>query len=153
MARLSAGLVMYRFVEGELQVLLVHPGGPYWRGKDMGAWSIPKGEYEASQHPFAAAVREFAEELGHSPSGDFIALTPVRQSGGKEVTAWAFEGDFDPSTLCSNTFEIEWPPRSGQTQQFPEVDRAAWFDISEAKKRIVKGQTPLVEELEKYKLG
>ncbi len=153
MARLSAGLVMYRFVEGKLQVLLVHPGGPYWRGKDMGAWSIPKGEYEASQQPFAAAVREFAEELGHSPSGDFIALTPVRQAGGKEVTAWAFEGDFDPSTLCSNTFEIEWPPRSGQTQQFPEVDRAAWFDISEAKKRIVKGQTPLVEELEKYKLG
>ena len=148
MAKLSAGLIMYRFVEGRLQVLLVHPGGPYWRNKDIGAWSIPKGEYLEPEDPFAAAIREFTEETGQIPVGDFIVLTPVRQAGGKEVSAWAFEGEFDTSNLNSNTFDAEWPPHSGQIKRFPEIDRAAWFDIDEAKHRLLNGQVPLVEELE-----
>lgn len=138
---------MYRYIDGELQVLLVHPGGPFWRTKDEGAWSIPKGEYEPDENPLAAAIREFEEETGFTPSGNFIALSPVKQRGGKTVTAFAVQGDCDASSLRSNTFTIEWPPRSGRMQEFPEVDRAQWFSIPEAERRILKGQIPLLREL------
>lgn len=138
---------MYRYVNGELQVLLVHPGGPYWRTKDEGAWSIPKGEYEPGEDPLATAIREFEEETGATPSDNLVALSPVEQPGGKTVTAFAVQGDFDPSSLRSNTFTIEWPPHSGQTQEFPEVDRAQWFSIPEAERRILRGQLPILREL------
>lgn len=138
---------MYRYIDGELQVLLVHPGGPFWRTKYEGAWSIPKGEYEPDENPLAAAIREFEEETGFTPSGNFIALSPVKQRGGKTVTAFAVQGDCDASSLRSNTFTIEWPPRSGCMQEFPEVDRAQWFSIPEAERRILKGQIPLLREL------
>ncbi|MGI6295576.1 MAG: NUDIX domain-containing protein [Armatimonadota bacterium] len=147
MAKQSAGLLVYRFYEGRLQVLLVHPGGPFWRHKDAGAWSIPKGEYEPDEDPFAAAVREFTEETGQTPSGRFIPLTPIRQAGGKIVRAWAFEGDFDPSQLKSNTFSMQWPPGSGHIIDFPEVDKAAWFDLPEAKTRLIQAQTAFIDEL------
>jgi predicted NUDIX family NTP pyrophosphohydrolase len=146
-AKQSAGLLVYRFYEGRLQVLLVHPGGPFWRHKDAGAWSIPKGEYEPDEDPFAAAVREFTEETGQTPSGRFIPLTPIRQAGGKIVRAWAFEGDFDPSQLKSNTFSMQWPPGSGHIIDFPEVDKAAWFDLPEAKTRLIQAQTAFIDEL------
>lgn len=148
MAAQSAGLLVYRFFEGRLQVLLVHPGGPFWKHKDAGAWSIPKGEYEPDEDPFAAAVREFAEETGQTPSGRFIPLTPIRQAGGKTVRAWAFEGDFDPSQLKSNTFSMQWPPGSGRIIDFPEVDKAAWFNLPEAKTHLIQAQTAFIDELE-----
>jgi len=147
MAKSSAGILMYRYADGELQVLLVHPGGPYWRAKDEGAWSIPKGEYDPDEDPLAAAIREFQEETGAVPCGDFIALLPIKQPDGKTVTAFAVQGDFDPSSLRSNTFTIEWPPRSGRMQEFPEVDRAQWFSIAEAERRLLKGQIPLLWQL------
>jgi len=128
-------------------VLLIHPGGPFWAGKDAGAWSIPKGEFAEGEAPLAAAQREFQEELGVVPSGDFIPLQPVRQAGGKLVYAWAVRGDFDPSQLQSNTFFLEWPPKSGRQQSFPEVDRAEWFGIETAKTKILKSQTPLLDQL------
>lgn len=146
MARSSAGLLMYRRREGRLEVLLVHPGGPYWVHKDLGAWSVPKGEY-ADEPPLEAAKREFREELGHTPSGTFIELAPVRQRGGKTVRAWAFEADFDPSRARSVTFTVEWPPGSGSLQDFPEVDRAEWCDLDEARQRILRSQVPLLDEL------
>ena len=148
MAKKSAGLLMYRRRGGVLRVFLVHPGGPLWAGKDLGAWSIPKGEYSPEEDPLAAARREFEEETGFTPAGPFLELTPVKQPSGKIIQAWAFEGDCDPSAVKSNTFSMEWPPRSGGQQEFPEVDRAAWFDIEEAKQRILKGQVPLLLELE-----
>jgi predicted NUDIX family NTP pyrophosphohydrolase len=120
-----------------------------WARKDLGAWSIPKGEYGPGEEPLAAAMREFQEETGSVPAGDFLALAPVRQPSGKVVQAWAFEGDWDPAALRSNTFSLEWPPRSGREQEFPEVDRAAWFSLEEAKRRILPGQAPLVEEVER----
>lgn len=147
MPRMSAGLLMFRRRTGVLEVFLVHPGGPFWARKDLGAWSIPKGEYEPDEDPLVAARREFAEETGIVPEGEFIALTPVRQTGGKVVHAFALEGDCDPETIRSNTFVIEWPPRSGQQQAFPEVDRAGWFAIDEAKRKLLKGQLGLLEEL------
>jgi len=150
MARQSAGIVLYRFAGEELQVLLVHPGGPFWRNRDAGAWSIPKGEYAADEDPLAVARREFEEELGMpAPSGEYVRLGEVRQRGGKTVTAFAIQGDFDPRQLKSNRFEIEWPPKSGRRALFPEVDKAEWFTLAEARTRIIGGQLPLIDSLVK----
>jgi predicted NUDIX family NTP pyrophosphohydrolase len=143
----SAGLLLYRIRHAAIEVLLVHPGGPYWKTKDDGAWSIPKGEMSPAEDPLVAARREFFEETGVAIEGDLRALKPIRQPGGKIVHAWAVEGDLDPTTIVSNTFEIEWPPRSGRLQSFPEIDRAAWFALPEARRKILRGQVPLLEEL------
>lgn len=129
-------------------MLLAHPGGPFWRKKDLGAWSLPKGEIGEGEDPLAAARREFAEETGVVPVGSFVTLSPLRQPGGKTVFAWAVEGDCDASGIRSNLFSMEWPPRSGQFAEFPEIDRAAWFTIPEAKARISKGQALFLDELE-----
>jgi len=145
----SAGLLMYRWCNSALEVFLVHPGGPYWAKKDLGAWSIPKGECAEDEDRRDAAKREFQEETGFLPEGNFIALTPIKQPGGKLVHAWAFKGDCDAEAIVSNTFSIEWPPRSGKRQAFPEVDRAEWFTIDAAKKKILKGQVGFLEELER----
>jgi len=139
--------LLFRDRLGDLEVLLVHPGGPFWANKDDGAWSIPKGEFDDDEDPLDAARREFEEETGSPPVGDVIPLQPLRQSGGKLVYAWAMRGDFDPATLKSNTFSMEWPPKSGRQQDFPEVDRAAWFPIEEAGLKILKGQAPLLRQL------
>jgi predicted NUDIX family NTP pyrophosphohydrolase len=147
MPRQSAGLLMYRVRGGRLEVLLVHPGGPFWARKDWAAWSIPKGEYGEGEDPLAAAKREFVEETGFAWAEPLIPLPAARQPSGKRIAAWALGGDCDPARLVSNTFEVEWPPRSGRTQSFPEVDRAAWFDIGEARRRIVKGQVVLLDDL------
>jgi len=147
MPKQSAGLLMFRRGRGELQVLLVHPGGPFWKNKDLGAWTIPKGEHDAGEEALVAAAREFREETGIEPRGPFIALTPVKQSGGKVVAAWAFEGDGDAGAIRSNTFSLEWPRGSGRFQDFPEVDRAAWFSLDEARRKVLRGQVPLLEEL------
>jgi predicted NUDIX family NTP pyrophosphohydrolase len=145
---LSAGILAYRKGAGGLEVLLVHPGGPFWRKKDDGAWSIPKGEIDTAEDPEQAARREFAEELGPSASiGRLQALGEVRQPGGKRVIAFAGEGQFDPAALASNTFDIEWPPRSGRRQNFPEVDRAEWFDIEFARTKMLSGQMELLDRL------
>jgi predicted NUDIX family NTP pyrophosphohydrolase len=138
---------MYRRRAGALEVFLVHPGGPFWAKKDLGAWSIPKGEHQADEDPLAAARREFAEETGIAVEGAAVALSPVRQGGGKMVRAFAIEGDCDPKRIHSNTFALEWPPRSGRQQTFPEVDRAAWFPIDEARQKMLKGQVPLLDQL------
>jgi predicted NUDIX family NTP pyrophosphohydrolase len=143
----SAGLLLYRIRETAIEVLLVHPGGPYWKNKDEGAWSIPKGEFLPEEDSLAAARREFFEETGVAIEGELRALKPVRQPGGKIVHAWAVEADLDPATIVSNTFEIEWPPRSGRLQSFPEIDRGGWFSLPEARRKILRGQVPLLEEL------
>lgn len=147
MPRVSAGLLMYRVQHAKLQVLLVHPGGPFFKNKDDGAWSIPKGEVEPGDDPLATATREFEEEIGIAPAGPFIALAPVKQRGGKVVHAWAFEGDCAPSTIVSNTFSMEWPPRSGKQMEFPEIDRADFFDVPTAKQKINQAQVALIDEL------
>lgn len=147
MAQVSAGLLMYRVRDGRLQFLLAHPGGPYFKGKDDGAWSIPKGGVESSEDLLETARREFLEETGVTPSGPFIALKPIRQKGGKTVHAWAFEGDCDPAAVVSNAFTMEWPPRSGRFATFPEIDRADFFDLEAARRKINVGQVPLLEEL------
>jgi predicted NUDIX family NTP pyrophosphohydrolase len=139
---------MYRHRDGVLEVFLAHPGGPFWAKKDLGAWSIPKGEYPPEEEALAAARREFAEETGCAIQGEFLPLTPLRQPSGKLIAAWAFQGDCDPAALKSNTFTLEWPPRSGRQQDFPEVDRGAWFSLEEAKEKIIKGQVGFLEELE-----
>lgn len=145
----SAGLVLFRDVSGELQVLLVHPGGPFWADKDDGAWSIPKGEFEDGEDPLQAARREFEEETGAlPPAGELLPLHAVRQPSGKTVHAWAASGKFDVAALKSNMFCMEWPPKSGKQRQFPEVDRAAWLPIEVAKRKILKGQVPLLTELQ-----
>ena len=149
MPRVTAGLLMYRRDDGTLQVLLAHPGGPFFKNKDEGAWSIPKGEIQPGEDLLEAAKREFEEEIGFAPTGPFIALTPVKQRGGKIVHAWAFEGDCDPPAIVSNTFKMEWPPRSGQQMEFPEIDRADFFDVSTARQKINAGQVALIDELEK----
>jgi predicted NUDIX family NTP pyrophosphohydrolase len=148
MPKKSAGLLLYRRVASHIEVLLVHPGGPFWTKKDAGAWSIPKGEFENDEGALATARREFREETGFDPEGAAIPLTPVRQPGGKWVYAWLLEGDLDPASVKSNTFSQEWPPRSGRYQEFPEVDRAAWFTLDEACRRILKGQVGLLKELQ-----
>jgi predicted NUDIX family NTP pyrophosphohydrolase len=146
----SAGLVLYRVRDGRPEVLIGHMGGPFWAKKDEGAWSVFKGEYEDGEDPLAAARREFQEETGSPPpDGETIALGEVRQSSGKRVVAWAVEGDFDPAALRSNTFTIEWPPRSGRQAEFPEVDRAEWFDLDTARAKLVKAQAAFVDALER----
>lgn len=147
MPKRSAGLLMYRRHEDWVEVLLAHPGGPFWAKKDLGAWSIPKGEFDPDEDPLQAAKREFEEETGVTAQGDFIALGELKQTGGKIVTAWAFEGDCDPLGLKSNTFSMEWPPRSGRMATFPEVDRWEWFSIDEAGERILAGQRVFLERL------
>jgi predicted NUDIX family NTP pyrophosphohydrolase len=151
MKKRSAGILMYRRVGPELQVLLVHPGGPFWARKDLGAWSIPKGEYGDSEEPLAASKREFGEELGTDPAafatGAFLELGTLVQPSRKEVVAWAVEGDFDVASLKSNTFEMEWPPKSGTKKPFPEVDRAEWFSLGEARRKILPGQAGFIDRL------
>jgi len=147
MGKKSAGLLMYRRRNRALEVLLVHPGGPFWAKKDAGSWSIPKGEYTPEEDPFGVAKREFLEETGFEASGEFKPLTPLRQPSGKIITAWAFEGDCDASSAKSNSFMMEWPPRSGRQQEFPEVDRAEWFSIPMAKEKIIEGQAGFLDEL------
>jgi predicted NUDIX family NTP pyrophosphohydrolase len=147
MPRISAGLLLYRRHGPALEVLLVHPGGPFWRNKDLGAWSIPKGEAEPGEDLLGVARRELREEVGVDVDGTFLPLSPVRQAGGKVVHAWAVEADVDANAIVSNTYQMEWPPRSGRQQRFPEVDRAAWFDVAEARRRILSGQVPLIDEL------
>lgn len=132
---------------GALEVFLVHPGGPFWAGKDEGAWSIPKGEPREGEDPLTAARREFGEETGFSVGGPFLPLPPLEQPSGKVITAWAVEGDCDPSVLRSNTFSMEWPPRSGTYAEFPEIDRGAWFGIAEARNKLMKGQVRFIDEL------
>jgi predicted NUDIX family NTP pyrophosphohydrolase len=139
---------MYRFCAGALEVLLIHPGGPFWTKKDAGAWSIPKGEFDDDEEALEAAKREFVEETGFEWSEPFIELRPVRQAGGKRVFAWAFEGDCDPSRMASNTFELEYPPRSGRMVTFPEADKAAWFDLPTARQKMHAGQLPFLDQLE-----
>jgi predicted NUDIX family NTP pyrophosphohydrolase len=147
-ARRSAGILLYRHRAGGLEVLLVHPGGPFWRNRDEGAWSIPKGEFDDHEDALAAARREFAEETGTAIDGEFVALAPHRQRSGKTVHAWAVEGDLDAAAVRSNSFSMEWPPKSGRTAEFPEVDRAAWFPIAEARKKLLPGQLPFLDQLE-----
>jgi predicted NUDIX family NTP pyrophosphohydrolase len=147
MPKQSAGLMMYRKREGHIETFLVYPGGPYWAQKDLGVWTIPKGEFEGSEAPLDGAKREFHEETGFDPQGQFIELGTVKQNGGKIVAAWAFEGDCDADALTSNLCEIEWPPRSGHRLQFPEVDRGRWFSIAEAREHILKSQEALLDRL------
>jgi predicted NUDIX family NTP pyrophosphohydrolase len=149
MPRISAGLLMYRLHAAKLQVLLAHPGGPYFKNKDDESWTIPKGEVEGGEDLLETAKREFHEETGITPTGPFIALSPVKQKGGKIVHAWAFQGDCDPSAVVSNTFTMEWPPRSGRQMEFPEIDRADFFDLDVARRKIKQGQEPLIDELER----
>jgi predicted NUDIX family NTP pyrophosphohydrolase len=147
MVKQSAGILLYRFSKDELQVFLVHPGGPFFKNKDIGTWSIPKGEFTDNEEALIAAKREFKEETGQPIDGEFIALEPIIQKSGKKVYAWTVEGDIDHETIFSNTFEIEWPPRSGKQQAFPEVDRAGWFDLETAKVKIIPAQVGLIDNL------
>jgi predicted NUDIX family NTP pyrophosphohydrolase len=148
MAKSSAGLLLFRIESRRLHVLLVHPGGPFWQRRDDGAWSIPKGEFEPGEDALQAARREFEEEMGFAPpGGDAIELEAVRQTSGKVVQSWAIEGGCDIASVKSNTFSMEWPPRSGRMQSFPEIDRAAWFTLEAARSKILKGQAPLLEQL------
>jgi predicted NUDIX family NTP pyrophosphohydrolase len=148
MPKRSAGILLYRGRTGAPEVLLVHPGGPFWEQKDLAAWSIPKGEYEEGEDPRACALREFEEELGGPPPADALTeLGTTRLAGGKLVTAWAAEGDLDPASVVSNTFTLEWPPRSGVMREFPEVDRAEWFSLAEARRRINPAQVAFLERL------
>jgi predicted NUDIX family NTP pyrophosphohydrolase len=149
MAKVSAGLLLYRKRNDSLEVFLAHPGGPFYVKKDSGVWGIPKGEIDEGEDALAAAQREFEEETGIKAGGPFLLLTAVTQKGGKLVRAWAFEGDCDPKKMKSNTFTMEWPPRSGKQQEFPEVDRAAWFSLSEAKQLINPAQISFLEELQR----
>jgi predicted NUDIX family NTP pyrophosphohydrolase len=144
----SAGLMLYRRGNNGIEVFLVHPGGPFWTKKDRGSWSIPKGEHTEGEDAIAAAQREFQEETGFTASGNFIALGEVRQPGGKIVAAWAVEGDCDPAQLRSNTFQLQWPPRSGKQIEVPEVDRGDWFSLAEAKVKLLAGQTPFLDRLQ-----
>lgn len=144
----SAGLLIYRKHRNALEVFLVHPGGPFWKNKDTGSWSIPKGEFDEDENPLQAAIREFFEETGKIVSGKFLKLNPIKQKSGKTVFAWAVEKDIDASDIASNTFEIEWPPHSGKLNKFPEIDKASWFLISEAKKKINLAQIAFLTELE-----
>jgi predicted NUDIX family NTP pyrophosphohydrolase len=140
---------MYRIYDGKLQMLLAHPGGPFFKNKDDGAWSIPKGEIEPGEDLLEAAKREFEEETGVAPTGPFTALRPVKQKGGKIVHAWAFEGNCDPTAIVSNSFAMEWPPKSGRQLEFPEIDRANFFDVAAARRKIKAGQEALIDELQR----
>jgi predicted NUDIX family NTP pyrophosphohydrolase len=146
--RRSGGILLHRVARGAPEVLLVHPGGPFWARRDAGAWSIPKGEYEDGEDPRACALREFEEELGAAlPPGELVELGSVTQKGGKVVSAWAAEGDLDVDSVHSNTFTMEWPPRSGRTAEFPEIDRAEWFGVEEAREKLVAAQTEFLDRL------
>lgn len=148
MKKQSAGLLVFRRKGAQVEVLLVHPGGPFWAKKDLGAWSIPKGEFEEGENPLDVARREFKEETGHNPpSGQYISLDSRKQPSGKVVLAWAVQGDLDAANITSNAFEMEWPPKSGKTGVFPEVDKAAWFDLAEAVRKLHKGQDVFLERL------
>jgi len=147
MKKRSAGILMYKRSRSDLLLLLVHPGGPFWARKDLGAWSIPKGEYQEGEDPFIVAKREFEEELGVEPSGEFLSLGALLQPSKKEIVAWAVEGDFSVEELNSNTFELEWPPKSGNKRSFPEVDRAEWLVPSEARLKILPGQSAFIDRL------
>jgi predicted NUDIX family NTP pyrophosphohydrolase len=150
MPKRSAGLLLYRTIApGDIEVLLVHPGGPFWAKKDAGAWSIPKGLIEEGEDPLAAARREFEEETGGRAAGEASPLQPLRQPGGKIVHAWAVRGDFDPAALRSGTFAMEWPPKSGRLQEFPEADRAGWFTLPAAREKILAGQRDFLDQLER----
>ena len=154
MPKLSAGVLLYRRRDSGLEVFLVHPGGPFWKDKDLGAWSIPKGEYSSSEDPMVAARREFLEETGFKLcEGALYSLNEVKLTSGKVVRAWAIEGDCDASAIQSNPFSMEWPPRSGRTQQFPEVDRAEWFKLESARSKIHKAQRPFIDRLAKSIAG
>ena len=148
----SAGILVYRHTGSHYEVLLAHPGGPFWAKKDEHSWSIPKGEFTDNEEAFDAALREFKEETGHEITGNFTELTPVRQSDGKVIYIWAVEGDLDASKITSNTFDLEWPPKSGIIQNIPEIDKAAWFSFDKATGKIFKGQKPIILELAE-KLG
>ncbi len=143
----SAGILAYRWRDGKPELFLVHPGGPFWKNKDLGAWSIPKGEIDPDEDPLKAAQREFREETGVTVDGVFMPLDPVKIAGGKVISAWAIEHDLDADAIASNSFSIEWPPRSGKTQSFPEVDREAWFAAPLALRKVTKGQAPLLVQL------
>jgi predicted NUDIX family NTP pyrophosphohydrolase len=145
--RKSAGILLYRFHQQKLEVFLVHPGGPFWKGKETGAWSIPKGEFTEEEEPLQAAIREFKEETGSEINGNFIELQPIKQKAGKMVYCWAVEGDIDAGAISSNTYKQEWPYKSGKWQTFPEVDKAAWFSIEEAKEKINAAQAAFIDEL------
>ena len=149
MPKPSAGLLVYRSMNDRLQVLLVHTGGPYWAKRDDGAWSLPKGEYEADEDPLRVAIREFGEELAVGPPSDRepVFLAESRQPSGKRITAWALNGDVDVGVVRSNTFTMEWPPGSGDTEEFPEVDRAAWFDVEAARRKLLRGQIGFIDRL------
>lgn len=147
MAKKSAGILFYRFKNELPEVLLVHPGGPFWARKDVGAWSVPKGEFDDDEEPLTAAIREVKEELGFEAAGEFIALAPAKQKSGKIVYTWALMQDLDADHIISNTFEMEWPPNSGKTINIPEVDKAGWFSIEEAREKIISGQVPILESL------
>jgi predicted NUDIX family NTP pyrophosphohydrolase len=148
MAKVSAGILLFRKAPAGLEVMLVHPGGPFWAKKDLGAWSIPKGLADEGEDLLEAAKREFLEETGAAVEGEFLDLGSHKQPGGKTISAWACEADFDPGSLRSNTFSLEWPPRSGRTAEFPEIDRAAWYSIEDALEKINKGQKPILAALE-----
>ena len=151
MPKQSAGILLYRSCDREPEVFLVHPGGPFWKNKDLGSWSLPKGEYAREENPLAAAKREFREETGFpAPEGEYIALGELRQAGGKRVTAWAVEGECSAEEIASNTFTLEWPPKSGRMEEFPEVDRAAWFPLAVAKTKILSSQSAFLETLAKH---
>jgi predicted NUDIX family NTP pyrophosphohydrolase len=148
MAKRSAGILLYRVAGGDPEVLLVHPGGPFWARRDIGAWSIPKGEYDDEEDPRGCALREFGEETGTElPPGELIDLGRVKQKSGKLVTAWAAEGDLDADAIHSNRFEMEWPPGSGRRAEFPEIDRAGWFDVDTAREKLVPAQTAFLDRL------
>ncbi|HUR56233.1 MAG TPA: NUDIX domain-containing protein [Opitutaceae bacterium] len=147
MPKQAAGILLYRRGRSGLEVLLAHPGGPLWARKDAGAWTMPKGQFTETELPLDAARREFEEEMGTPPSGNFQPLGTIKQPSGKIIHAWAAESDFDATTVKSNLFSMEWPPRSGRHGEFPEVDRAAWFSIEEARHKIIKGQAPFIERL------
>jgi predicted NUDIX family NTP pyrophosphohydrolase len=147
LAKRAAGILLYRRTDRGLEVLLAHPGGPLWARKDLGAWTIPKGQFGDDEAPLAAAVREFEEEMGSPPSGEFASLGAIKQPGGKLVHAFAAESDFDVARVKSQPFSMEWPPKSGQMAEFPEVDRAGWFAIDFARRKILKGQEPFLDRL------
>jgi len=147
MGKRSAGILLYRYVDGELQVLLVHPGGPFWKRRDAGAWTLPKGEFDSQEKAEDAARREFREELGVDAIGKLRPLGEIVQKGGKRVVAFALEGDFNVADLCSNAFDMEWPPRSGRFEKFPEVDRAEWMTLAVAREKILPSQAPLLDRL------
>ena len=147
MGKKSSVILLYRLRNSSVEVFLVHPGGPYWAGKDLHFWSIPKGEFTDEESPLSAAIREFEEETGFHLSGNFTALTPVIQKGGKKVYCYACEGNIDPGKIMSNSFEMEWPPKSGKKQFFPEIDRGEWFDVAFGKLKIIEAQTAFIDEL------